>query len=483
MIQKLTDIVRNKISDKMMVILGISSLGLFYYIGLLSYITNPFKALYKYLLPSSNIAVFLRALTTGLICLYSILVVIKYKPKIKWSWFVMFVSVLVMTLLTIIISPLKYNYMFVEELYKVVHVVELNPGIGRTIVMYLSSIADFAFAFCILFIMPIVINDKKKLLYILAPIVIIALLECVYSIIKEKDLYIYIINHPDDPFGGYSHDIGATFGNKEDWGAFLTIATCVAVFTTYSLNNKKRYIIFKIILIISICVFAVFAILSLCKTAMLSICLLFLSLLIGFIYSMARKSKKSLLITMIVVLALIMIVALFFVTKGFGIVPLQKVYNLITQLVIEKAGHAIEGRAELWLNYLENVRGYNLFFGMGKANVNIYTKSLSPEGQSTIHNGFAYFFASYGLIGFMVLLSLLCVVIFTIIKLWRNERWLVFILFGIMAASFSFILAEAEVLLISTSAPVVVYNILLVILPAGLVKKYSLPKEILTNEN
>ena len=472
MIAKIDDFIKNKLSDKLMVILGFVILGSFYFIGLLSYITVPIKPLYRLLVSSSTLAVVLRAVMCGLVCLYSLILIIKYRLKIKWTWLVIFCGVLLMTLVAILISPLTYNYIY-TDLYKVVYAVELNPGVTRTIVMYLSSVADFAFAFCIVFILPSIIHDKKKILYILIPIVAICLLECAYSIIKEKDNYIYLINHPDDPYGGYNHDIGATFGNKEDWGAFLTVSTCSALFSIYALKNTKKNLILKIGLGICAVIFAVFAVLSLCKTAMLAISLAFVGVLIGIIYFSIKKSKRAMIITISIVSVFVLTVILFFATKGFGVPILNKAYEFLMKFIINKAGSAVESRSSLWMNYAENVRGYNLFFGMGKNYVNSYTKMLQPDRQSAIHNGFAYFFASYGLIGFMLLISLILISIYKIIKLWRYERWLVFILLGIMCASISFILAEAEVLVVSTSAPVFIYNILLVILPAGLVNYYE----------
>lgn len=473
MITKITNFIENKLSDKLMVILGFAILGTFYFVGLLSYITVPIKPIYKLLVSSSTLAVVLRAVMCGLVCLYSIVLVIKYKLKIKWTWLVIFCAVLLMTLIAILISPLSYRYMYVESLYKVVHVVELNPGLTRTIIMYLSSIADFAFAFCIVFILPSIIHDKKKLLFILIPIVVICLFECAYSIIKEKDTYIYLINHPDDPFGGYNHDIGATFGNKEDWGAFLTVATCSSIFSIYTLDNTKRNLIIKIGLGLCALMFAVFAVLSLCKTAMLGISLTFIVVIIGIIYFSIKKSKRAMIITVSLVSILVIAIVTFFATKGFGVSILNKAYEFLTKFILNKAGGAVGSRTAIWMNYAENVRGYNLFFGMGKTYVNAYTRMLSPEGVAQIHNGFAYFFASYGLIGFMLLISLIILSVYNIVKLWRYERWLVFILLGIMCASISFILAEAEVLVISSSAPVFIYNVLLVILPAGLVNYYE----------
>lgn len=475
---KIVDFIRNKISDKAMAIMGVALLGTYYFVGLLSYITVPIKPIYRVLTSSSAVAVILRAAMCALVCLFCILILIKYKQKVKWGWLVVFCFCLLMTLMSMLMSPLTYEYMYAESLYKVVHTVYLNPGVPRTIVMYLSSVADFAFAFCIVFIMPTVIGDKKKLLFILLPIVVIGLLECCYSLAVEKENYIYLLNHPDDPFGGYNNEIGATFGNKEDWGAFLTVSFVSAIASIFFLKKSKKLIIVKIGLIISAIIMSVFAVLSLCKTSMLAIGLCVVALIVGGIVVMSKKSKLHFWISISLAAMLVIFVAAFFATQGFGVTILNKVYKFLVNFIIGQTGNALDGRASLWLNYMQNVRGYNLFFGMGKSYVSIYTRMLNPESQSAIHNGFVYFFAAYGLIGFLLFVCLLVLVIKNIISLWRINNFYVFLFIGILLAGLSFVLAEAEVLIISSSAPVFIYNLLVVILPAGLLLKKKNEMEV-----
>ena len=276
------DWIRNHISSDFVNKTAIIVILTYYYIGLLSYIATPISGLHKYLKPTSGIAIGLRAFMTVLICLYSILVVIVYKKKFPWKWFVVFSFALLGTLFTMLLSPQTYTYIYVESSYKVVHWVQLSQGFERNAVMYLSAIADFAFAFCVLFILPFVVNDRKQMLILFIPIVIIGLLECGYSIIKEKDTYIYLFTHPDDIFGGYGHDIGATFGNKEDWGAFLSISFTSAIASSFFIKKDKvwKWII-AITLWVCAFIFSVFAVLSLCKTAMLAITLALIVLFIG----------------------------------------------------------------------------------------------------------------------------------------------------------------------------------------------------------
>lgn len=473
MISKIKKII-DGLSDKAVLNTGICLLCAYYFIGLLSYITVPIKSIFKLFVSSSPLAVALRAFMCGLVVLYSILVILKYKLKIKWNWLIIFTFTLFMTFICILLSPSTYDYSYVADLYKVVHVIHLESSSGRTAVMFLSSIADFIFAFCIMFVLPFVINDKKKLLFLLIPIVIIGVLECGYSAIVEKDKYLYMFNHPDDPYGGYNNGVGATFGNKEDWGSFLIVAISASVASFFFVKELKQKTLIRIGLIVSVLIMSVFVVISLCKTAILALILITLTLLLGVVVTSFFNNFRNGIILSCVFVLLIAFVSAFLASNGFGVPIFGKIAKYINNLIINRTDHALSGRTSLWLNYMENVRGYNLFFGMGKNHVNNYTHYLAKEGQSGIHNGLAYFFASYGLIGFTIFISLLFVVIWRIIQTWRIDKMQMFLFFALLLGVFSFVLAEGEVLIVSSSTPIFIFNVIVVMLPAALIEKKRL---------
>ena len=257
---KLISFIQNKISDRAMKVTAIVLICVYYFVGLLSYITVPIKPIYNLFTYTSSFAIIIRGVMAGIVCLFSLLVVIKYNRKMQWKWLVLFCFILFMTLVSILISPMVYEYMYVESLYKVIHVVRLNPGVRQTTVLYLSSIADFAFGFCILFILPFMYQDKKKLLWLLIPIVCIAVLECLYSVIRERSGYIAFIKDPGNPNAGYANQIGATFGNKQDWGSFLVVAFASSLASAFIIGKKGIEKVFRISLLLLCAVFSVFAV-------------------------------------------------------------------------------------------------------------------------------------------------------------------------------------------------------------------------------
>ena len=59
-------------------------------------------------------------------------------------------------------------------------------------------------------------------------------------------------------------------------------------------------------------------------------------------------------------------------------------------------------------------------------------------------------------------------VLYRIVRLYKVNISYVFFLVGALCSCMSFVLAESEVLIFSTSNPIFVYNIMLVAFPAGL---------------
>ena len=457
---------------------------IYYYIGLLSYISVPIQPIYHFFTSSSSVGVFLRAVMTAMIILYSLLVVIVNKEKVQWKWAVIFVYLLLLTLISTLISPQTYNYVYVSNSnYGVVYWVQVSTGFNRLFTMYLSSISDFALAFCFLFILPIVINDKKQILAILLPIVAIGLMECGYSIIIEKEEYIKLYNYTDPQFGGYNIDIGASFGNKQDWGAFSAVAfTSALVSFVFIEANSWKKVVLKIALFSSSLVIFAFTIASLCKTAIFSEVLLYVFCVLCLLHSLIHKKHYVLFIISVTFLMFLLtgIILFYFLPSLHESGLMEKIYNVTYNFIIGKVkGGAAEGRTVIWVRLIENFRTYNIFFGLSKGGASTYSQVVTVEGQSSIHNGIAYFFASYGLLGFSIYLILFVIVGYRVISLWKINPSYMFILLGALGVALVFSLAEAEVLIVSGSNPIFIFNVLLCILPQGLLLKYYKKREIL----
>ena len=460
---------------------------LYYYIGLLSYITTPIRPIYHLFTSSSSVAVLLRALMTALVCLYSLLVVIVNREKIQWKWAVIFIYILLFTLISTAISPQTYNYIYISNSnYQTIYWVQASSGFKRLFTMYLSSVSDFALAFCFLFILPLVVNNKKQIMILTLPIVIIGLLECVYSIIVERGEYIKLLNYTNPEYGGYNINIGASFGNKQDWGAFATVSFISALMSFFLIDSKNwKYKLFKAFLIISSLILFVFSVASLCKTAIMSEIFSYIFIAVYLIYYFFKKNKIVFAIYLFLLLFIVISLVAFYTIPSLhsnGI--LDKIYKITYNFIFGRLNEGtIFGRTSIWLRFVENLRTYNLFFGLSKGGVSTYSQVVTIEGQSSIHNGFAYFFGSYGLLGFSIYTILLVIVVRRIFRLFKYHKPLFFITLASFTAALVFSLAESEVLIISGSNPIFVFNILVCVFPQGYLVRIKKTKEGLNDGN
>lgn len=484
-VNRLLDFIRKTIPKDKVNRISILVILLYYYIGLMSYISFPFKPIYNFFVYSSGAAVVIRALMTILVVSYSLLVVIVNKEKIQWKWAIVFVYVLLFTLISAVLSPQTYYYIYSESLYGVVRWVKASAGFNMFLSMFLSSISDFALAFCFMFILPLVLNSKKQLLFLTIPIVILCLVECVYSLVTESDEYAKLINFVDPQYGGYNINISASFGNKQDWGAFATVAffsSAVSFFVISS--NCFKNLILKLLLILSSIVILLFTIASLCKTAIFSEIIIYLFSFLCLLLFLAKKRRyvPFFIIVSIFIIASILLV-LFYVLPSFhdeGI--FKKIYDFTYNYIIAKIkGGASQERTSIWLRLINAFRTYNLFFGLSKGGVSVYSQVITVEGQSALHNGLAFFFASYGIFGLAVYFILLLVLIIRILKLASFNSIFALVLAGGLCAAFSFSLLEAEVLIVSGSNPIFIFNVILCVFPRGIVLKLS-EREVSCNE-
>ncbi len=237
----------------------------------------------------------------------------------------------------------------------------------------------------------------------------------------------------------------------------------------------------RIICIVSSAILFVFTIASLCKTAIIAEFVVYVCLIVYLGISLFRANKKGVgfILFAIIVGVIVLSLILFFAIPALHTGGLkEKIYKVLMNFIIGKINtDTTEGRSVIWLRLIENLRTYNLFFGLTKGGVATYSQVVTVEGQSSIHNGVAYFLASYGVFGFAIYLVLLAIVIKNIFKIWKINIAYMFFFIGTFGAALIFSLVEAEVLIVSGSNPIFVFNILLCSYCAGLANKNKETKE------
>ena len=272
------------------------------------------------------------------------------------------------------------------------------------------------------------------------------------------------------------------FGDKQEFGAFLAVGFACSIFSLYLLDFKKvSTSIFKVISIVSLPIFFAISLLSGCKTASLAEIFICLFCLIGLMVRWFKTSKKKFFISLSFVVLFFVVFILFVAVPSFhSSGMLQKAYNLVVNRLILKIFGGIDSRNFLSLAFFENVNASLLFFGLSKGAVQTYMQGIILDGQSSIHTGFTYFFSSYGLFGFIVYLFLIFIVVKNIFKVTVVNISIGFMLLGLFFATLIFNISECEILIVSSSTAIFVFNILVVSYPKAILefdKKYEMVRK------
>lgn len=439
---------------------------LYLLIGISAYI-NWFPGSAKYFYSSSLSGILIRILSTFLLVGYSLIVLIANEQKLQYRWLLVFGFVLLMCLVSIFISEHHFYFTYKTSLYGFLASKEIIVGYKTLISMYLSSFSDFAFAYCFLFALPFCLKNKKLLLFLTIFIVFFMIAQCGYSLLFERSKYISMITKDADPYSGYNISIGAMFGDKQEFGAFLALGFACSIFSLHLLKTKTwLFISLKVICFISLPLFLSISLLSGCKTATLSEIFIVFFCVIGLLIQWFKRNKTRFYICSSIIALFLLILILFVSVPALhssGL--LEKIYNLFVNRFISKIVGGIDSRNFLSLAFFENTTPSVLFFGLSKGAVNSYMQGIILDGQSSIHTGFTYFFASYGLSGFVVYLFLLFIIVRNIFKIIKAKPGLGFMLLGLFFATLIFNFSECEILLISSSAAIFAFNILVVSYP------------------
>ncbi len=442
-------------------------------IGLLAYV-NVFPGSAAYFRSSSTTGVLARVFSTALICIYSALFFVLNAGKIKfpWRWFVAFVIVLFINAVAMFLIPKEYTVHYSASLYGFLRETNVTLGWKRLLTMYLSSISDFALGFCFLFLLPCAFKTRKQLLVVTIPMVLFMVAECLYSVTKEYTQYLAIFTDETAIFGGYNLSIGATFGDKQEFGAFLTVGFCCAVVSCFLLNGLPKPWRIGGRVFFSFCAFGFFVetFFTLCKTAILSNTFVVFCLLVAGFIVLYKRNKPWFWISVGAFSVLAVAVTLILTVDSFhadGV--LLNFYKLVNSLFLNKVNGGIFSRFYIVKDYFNALSPTAFLFGLSKGGLEGYSAFANPESPG-LHTGFIIFQAYYGLIGSILYAVLLIIVLNNLVAVFRFNKTIALALLGCFICSLVFNLSEGEVLIMSGSAAVFVFNVLCVVFAKGFVE-------------
>ena len=228
-------------------------------------------------------------------------------------------------------------------------------------------------------------------LYILVGIVFIA---CIFTFIVEGSAIVKLMNGGDE----HSLNIRSIFHSKNEFGMMLLIASIASTFIIFYNSDNVRYYIFCILLFL----FTNTAILTGCRTAFISCIVLIIYLFVGL--SIASKIKKKHLIIGVSIFSIIVIsFILYMLVPVLHRAPANWLYNVVNY-TFARIGTAFLGRVEIWEDTFSFMNGTYLVFGANTTN-SIYLLLLHSS-HNDFHSGYIKWFATTGIIGSIIYLTL-----------------------------------------------------------------------------
>lgn len=423
---------------------------------LMPYIFAPVPSLYSFFLKSS-VNLTLRLFATLIVFTFSVLVFLRFKPKINLKYLYFSLVLIAILILSLIISPKTYKSVITHDPYDFETLVMYEIGFVDLISGFASCVIDMIFGLLFVFVLPSICkkqNLKPFLFFIFGFIVF----ECLFSLIFEFNKYIATLSAGSSAYGGYEIDISGSFISKNQFGSFLVIGFLAGfVISRWYYKNLKT---FKIIIYSCLCLIGIVIIFSLCKTAILSLIVFFVPYIIWHIRQLIINRKNICIIILLSAAAFVIIFIILIMATPLGDIGIfEKIKNGIKTLFIDSFSTAKESRYAAWILSISTLFNYHIVLGYPKGSLQ-YVLSIGTNGYAVYpHNGFIQQMLCYGLFGLFVLFFLYGFIFKRIKDLDDKAERRLWI--SLLLSAFIFMMTETEVVLMSASLLTFGYNVLL----------------------
>lgn len=406
---------------------------------------------------------------------------VAYRKQINRKWICVFLFMIIISFVMIFITQTTYETLYrTIKLYDFMAVYRTSVSLQTNLKMFISFAFDIAFGYCFIFIIPIAIKNYWYYIVLISLFLVIMFYSCCYSFLKEKDYYVYFLR---GDWHYQADSIGSIFGNKQQWGVFLAPAFVCAFFNVYLIFKVRIYKWIKIVSCVGMfsfaCCYFFCSLVAFCKTAIVADVVFISVIIVGLIVYLFYKKKilYGLLISTIIVgcifgFILVMVIPTLHQT-GLG----KKLFDIFNTL-IHQGQTGGESRFELLRAIIQNFPGINLMFGIPKGTLDAYTRSLIPEMVNGLHSGIVIYFGRTGITGLVVYMLLFVSLLKKYFSLFKKKPFYVFLFLASLSSSLILNLAELEILIMSSSATVLMYNIVCVVLPMSETKMETLNNEI-----
>lgn len=466
-LRKISNSLKTKRCQKILLFIAPIVIILCLSLGLLGYINFIPGSASKFYIGSS-LGVVVRGLSFAGLFSYSICCSISFKIRPNYRLITVYCFLLLFNFLMIFLSPHDYGTLYLSQYYKAGAYFYTSVGLKTIMIYYLSSLVDFIWGFCFLWILPTVFKNKRQFVYVFLFFIFIMLITCFYSFFKERNIFILVFTDPSKI--GSATGLKSMFDTKQTFGVFLCPAFCSCLFLFHFFSRVSfRIKLFKILLysslIISTVIFFFVSIVSLCRTAIIGNLIMLIFFYIALTVGSFKKRKMICGFTLTFILVFIVLLFTLFMSiepmHNSGV--LKNLYDFISKHIFQRVTTSSDSRLLIMIAYFKEIPTLNLFFGFGKGLLDIYVRSLAPILRYGLHSGFAIYFGNFGLISFFITYLLIIKIMWKNLLNIRKNPFLVITLLGSFVTVMFLNISESEILVFSSSSLVFMFNFIIII--------------------
>lgn len=356
-------------------------------------------------------------------------------------------------------------------------VITSSTGLVDLLTYYGNTGFSYIFCFALFTCIPVVLNEKKRLLILLDSFVILMSILCVVSYIKDFNLYVAAIKFDYNQYG--MKDISSLFASKNSFGVFLFHGLVVALVSHHYHPNFK----YRFLYLVAASTFFITLFFTLCKDAIFAAAIF---IIVFFVYFVSKKIKKKRdyifvslwLLLLVFVLTLLMIII--FQQQLIDDPFFKKLFYFLGANPVNGNDNALFGRLEIVLVFFVSISGIHYLVGYGHSlpgNAYIWSLTLRGEGNENLHNTFIHMFGTGGVFYFIFYIFLLIYVFKLTFRIKFIDKKIYYLIFGLLLSQIFYSLFETSILFLSGSSATMLLSILLITLLSQVIDNKAMVKD------
>lgn len=419
------------------------------------------------LVPSINaffVGTFTKVIYRAFTCLYffaySFFLMKANKSHLNWSWTILLASLLVVYLVSWALIPKEFSY-YVLTANNTLTYYDVSIGNIYIFIAFGSFLLECAIFLCLISFFPSGIKNRNSVIFPLLSVVLLVLISCIFSLVKEPHTYALFINGTNTA----EDSIHSWYHSKNAFGIFLFNGSFASLFLLFYSKSKWKWGFLG-----SFLLFFVISVIIKCNTAAASSGIAGIVLLI---YLFTRIRHKLpwlfyLVLGFFVLLLAILIIGVYAPQLRSSVDLFGRIYDRIDKLTTDE----VYSRTGLWSYCLSLIKGPFVLIGETDVIANTQLTMIERMNNNAMfddfHSAFVSFYSAHGLYGLCIYLGAHAYALKQICRLRKNAPVMFVVLFDLFVGAVLFSMPETYTLFISMSASVFPISLVLLVYPSFL---------------